>query len=140
MKSLGPRASVGARILMAVAALSFAVASLIHFGVDVPLGFTTVRDPFDGAAPPEAVIGAVMAIGAVFGRHRGVALGVTVFATLGTVLGLTITVASGRTGDIAYHVSILGTLVVIIALLIRTGRRTPPAERDRERRASPSRG
>jgi hypothetical protein len=66
---------------MALAAAAFAVVSIVHFGVDIPVGFTTISDSFPGAASPEAVIAAAMALGAAAaigprteqsrsGRHR----------------------------------------------------------------------
>lgn len=108
---------------MALTAAAFAIASIVHFGVGIPVGFTTISDSFPGAAPPEAVIAAVVAIGAtaVLTRRtgsRGIALGTTSFAVLGTVFGLTITLNSTRTGDVAYHLSILATLLVILGLLL----------------------
>jgi hypothetical protein len=112
---------------MVLAAATFAVVSTVHFGVDIPLGFTTVSDSFAGAAPPEAVIAAVVAIGAVAvltrrARSRAIALGTTGFALLGTAFGLTFTLNSTRTGDVAYHLSILVTLLVILVLLLVPGR------------------
>ncbi|HEX6498024.1 MAG TPA: hypothetical protein VF054_03225 [Micromonosporaceae bacterium] len=112
-----------AGVLMALAAATFVIVSVVHFGVDIPIGFATISDPFSGAAVPEAVIGAVMAIGATAvltrrTRSRGIALGTTSFALLGTGFGLTITLSSARTGDVAYHLSILVTLLVILALLL----------------------
>jgi hypothetical protein len=50
---------------MALAALTLFGASTIHFGVVVPFGVATVRDPFAGAAIPEAILGVVLAAGAI---------------------------------------------------------------------------
>lgn len=58
------RTPVVAGVLMAFAAAAFATVSIIHFEVDIPIGFTTVSDSFPGAAPPEARIAAVVAVGA----------------------------------------------------------------------------
>jgi hypothetical protein len=101
--------------------------SVIHFGVYVPVGFATISDSFPGAAPPEAVIAAVVAIGAAAvltrrTKSRGIALGTTSFALLGTVYGLSVTLNSTRTGDVAYHLGILATLLVIFGLLLVPGR------------------
>jgi hypothetical protein len=117
------RTPVAAGMLMALAAAAFAIMSIVHFGVDLPVGFTTISDPFPGAAAPEAVIAAVVAIGATAAltrrpKSRGIALGTTSFAFLGTVYGLNITLNSTRTGDIAYHLSILATLLIILGLLL----------------------
>jgi hypothetical protein len=57
--------SAGAGVLLSVAAVTLAVASLLHFGVAIPVGVTTVSDPFAGAAIPEAVLAVVAARGAV---------------------------------------------------------------------------
>jgi hypothetical protein len=121
------RPPTAAAVLMTLAAAAFAIVSVIHFGVDVPVGFTTISDPFPGAAPPEAVIAAVVAIGAAAvltrrTKSRGIALGTTSFALLGTVYGLSITLNSTRTGDVAYHLGILATLLVIFGLLLVPGR------------------
>jgi hypothetical protein len=117
------RPPVAAGILMALVAAAFAVVSIVHFGVDIPVGFTTISDSFPGAASPEAIIAAAVAIGAAAvltrrAKSRGIALGTTSFAVLGTVYGLTITLNSTRTGDVAYHLSILVTLLVILGLLL----------------------
>ncbi len=132
------RPPVAAGVLMAFAAAAFAVVSTVHFGVDIPLGFATVSDSFPGAAPPEAVIAAVVATGAAAvltrrTKSRAIALGTTGFALLGTAYGLSITLNSTRTGDVAYHLSILVTLLVILALLLVPGRPgTRPVPRVRE--------
>lgn len=121
------RPPTAAGVLMAFAAAAFAGASIVHFGVDVPVGVTTISDSFPGAAAPEAVIAAVVAIGAAAvltrrTKSRGIALGATSFALLGTAVGLSITLNSTRTGDVAYHLGILTTLLVILGLLLRRGR------------------
>jgi hypothetical protein len=119
-------------VLIAVAAASFAVASVIHAGTEIPLGLTTVSDPFPGAAIPEAVLALVVAAGAVavFTRRpaaRGIAVMATVFALLGTAYGLTVTLRSARTGDVAYHVGILVVLAIILGLLVMPrGKRIRP--------------
>ena len=109
--------------LMAVATVGFAAASIIHFGAVIALGPITVDDPFPGAAIPEAVIAVVLGIGALSVLARrpsrwGVALAATLFALLLTIYGLTVTVSSARTGDIAYHVAVLVLSVGIVSLLL----------------------
>lgn len=121
------RPPVAAGVLMALTAGAFAIASIVHFGVDIPVGFTAISDSFPGAAPPEAVIAAIVAIGAtaVLTRRtqsRKIALGATAFACVGTVYGLTITLNSARTGDVAYHLGILATLLIILGLLLAPGK------------------
>lgn len=108
-------------VLMALAALAFGAVSTVHFGVDIQLGFMTISDSFPGAAPPETVIAAVLAFGAVavltrHERSRGIALGTASFALLGTCYGLTITLNSTRTGDVAYHLTMLAALLIILGL------------------------
>ena len=109
-------------LLMAVATLTFIVASAVHFGTSIPLGVVTLDDPFRDAAIPEAIIAGVMVVGLI-GLLAGVwwlALVTTLFSAAGTILGLSIVLSSaaGRSGDIAYHVSVLAVLVVTIGLLV----------------------
>lgn len=138
-----PPVAVG--LLMAFVAATFAIVSIVHFGVDLPVGFTTIDDPFPGAAVPEAVIAAAVAIGAVAvltrrTRSRGIALATTSFALLGTVYGLRVTLNSTRTGDVAYHLSILAALLVILGLLLVPGRSdVQPAQDAGSRRRADSR-
>lgn len=110
---------------MALAAVTFAVASTLHFGV----GIAGISDPFRNAAIPEAIIAVVVAAGAVCAALglRRVALGTTAFAILGVAFGLTITLSGGRAGDIAYHLGVGVLLLVIAALLVV---RTPSRARD----------
>lgn len=112
----------GIGVLMAVMAVTFGVASAVHFGAAIPLGFGTVHDPFAGAKYPELIIGAVLAAGSVpvltrarFARVIG--LVTTGFAVIGTGVGLRFTLPSGRTGDLEYHVGVLTLLLVTFALL-----------------------
>ena len=115
---------------MSAAAVTLAAASVLHFGVSVSLGPATVSDPFRGAAIPEAVIAAVVAVGAVSVLTRRatawwVALGTTLFAVLGTAYGLTVTVPRGEPGDIAYHLGLLTLLVATVGLLLASRGRRP---------------
>jgi hypothetical protein len=107
--------------LMFVAALTLLAASAVHAGLLGPI------DPFPGAAPPEALFGLVLAVAAVaaflsWARAWAFAVVATLFALLGTVYGLTLTVPRGEPGDIIYHVSLLAGLVVAAGLLIRRRR------------------
>lgn len=109
--------------LLVVAAVAFAAASIIHFGLVLALGALTVADPFPGAAPPEALIALVLGIGALSVLARwparwAVALAASLFALLLTLYGLTVMVSSARTGDITYHVGVLVLSVVIAGLLL----------------------
>src|SRR5262249_30948276 len=107
---------MGAGALLGLAAGTLAVASLLHLGVAIPLGATTISDPFAGAAIPEAVIAVVVAAGAVAALARlpvarWLAPAATAFAVAGTLYGLTVTLRRGEAGDIAYHLSLLTMLV-----------------------------
>jgi hypothetical protein len=105
--------------LMALAALTLAIASAIHFGA----GLVGIHDPFPGAAIPEAVLSVVMAVGAVgaaAGRRapRWLPLAATLLTLLGTLYGLSVTLGGGRTGDVAYHLFLLTLLVVCLLLIV----------------------
>ncbi len=121
--------AIGIGLLMSVVTVSLAIASLLHFGVTVPLGVVTISDPFRAAAIPEAVIAMVVGAGAVTvltGRPATwwPALGTALFALLGTLYGLTVTLRRGEIGDIAYHLSLLTLLVAAVAMLLTpAGRR-----------------
>src|SRR5712691_5786471 len=110
------RLSTGTGVLLSMAAVTVAVASLLHFGVVIPLGVATISDPFAGAAIPEAVIAVVVAGGAAttlarLASARWLAPAATLFALAGTLYGLTVTLRRGQTGDIAYHLGLLTMLV-----------------------------
>ena len=109
--------------------MTLAAASVLHLGVSLSLGSTTVSDLFEGAAIPEAAIAAVVAVGALTVLLRRatawwVALATTLFALLGTAYGLTVTVPRGEFGDMVYHLSLLALLVATVGLLLasRAGR------------------
>lgn len=119
-----PPRGVGAA--MAVAAVTFLVASLVHSGMMDGLG---MHDRFDGATVPELVIGVVLLAGSVpvlarSRRARPFAAIAAGFAIVGTIVGLNFTLPTGRAGDIAYHVAILTFLVVIAGWLALSGRRS----------------
>jgi len=107
---------------MAGSTLTFIVASLLHFGVALPLMSV---DPFSGAALPEAIIAAVLAAGSVsviarLGPTWRIAVGTTLFALLGVLVGLRFVLfgSVSRPGDVSYHLAILVVLLVTIGLLI----------------------
>jgi hypothetical protein len=114
---------------MILAAATLLGASLIHSGLAVPLGGALLRDPFAGAAIPEAVLAAVLSIGVIgwlagWRRRRAVALGSVLFSLLVTFYGLSITLLSGRTGDIVYHLTLISLLVAATGLLLRRAPRS----------------
>ena len=61
----GQRGSISRVIagLMLVEAVTLAIASIVHFGVVIPLGVVTLDDPFAGAKIPEAIIAVVVGVG-----------------------------------------------------------------------------
>jgi hypothetical protein len=123
---------------IAAEAATFALASAVHFAT----GFTD-------AAIPELVIAAVLGVGssAILTQRahaRGIAIGTAVFATFGTVLGLTI-IATGHQDapDLTYHASILAALAVTLIVLLRqdgdkgADRNTNPSVNRREQIPAP---
>lgn len=119
-------------VLLTVGAVTLGLASAIHFGV--PL---VIEDPESGASIPEAILAVVLAVGAAsvwsrIGAAWGVALATTLFGLAGVGFGFSLTVGSGRTGDIAYHASLLVVLVsTALLLLMPAARRTlGPARTD----------
>jgi hypothetical protein len=109
--------------LMALDALSYVIASIIHFGVVILLGPLTLKDSFPGAAIPEASIAVVLALGILSllirwrGRWWG-ALVASLYALLLTCFGLSVTLGSPRTDDIIYHIAVLALTVVIVVVLL----------------------
>jgi hypothetical protein len=116
--------------LMTAAAVTFALVSLVHFGVVITLGPLALDDPFAGAAIPEGVIAIVLGAGTLnviarTARSWTAALATTLFALLGTLYGLSVTLGSSRTADITYHLGVLFLLALIVALLfLPLGRRS----------------
>jgi hypothetical protein len=109
------------RGLMLLAALTLFVASAVHSGLLGEL------DPFAAAALPEAIIGLALVAGTLAAllwpsTSWPIAFGATLFAVLGTVLGMRFTLPRGEPGDIAYHLSLLGILLVLTVLLLRQRR------------------
>ena len=111
--------------LMLLEAATLAIASAVHFGVVIRLGFITLDDPFAGARIPEAVIAAVVAIAALslLTRWAGawwLALTATIFAVIGVLVGIrfTLTGAGSLPGDLIYHGFLLAALLLTLALLL----------------------
>src|SRR5436189_5560068 len=122
--------------LMLMEALSLAIASVVHFGVVLPLGVLTLADPFAGARIPEAIIAVVVAVAAISLLTRWVgawwlALAATIFAIAGVLVGVSIVLfgTGARPGDLIYHFSLLVALLVTVGLLFT------PAARQAIRRA-----
>lgn len=120
-----PRIAIIIAGLMLVEAVTLAVASIIHFGVAISLGFVRINDPFEGARIPEAVIAVVVVAGAIslLTRRRGawwLALSTTLFAIVGIVVGVRFVLVGtiSRPGDIVYHGGLLLVLLVTVSLLL----------------------
>jgi hypothetical protein len=116
---------------MLAEAVTFGVASYLHLDGRIPLGFTTITgEHFSRASLPEAVIGAVLAVGAVVVAAsprwaRTAALGATSFAALGVLVGLGFVLTSSRPHiavDLAYHLTMLIVLLAGLVVLVRRGR------------------
>ena len=119
-----------AAVMLAEAA-TFGVASYLHLDGRIPLGFTTITgEHFSRASIPEAIIGAVLAVGAAMvvvapSRARTVALSTTGFAALGVLAGLGFVLTSSRphiAADVAYHLTMLLVLLAGLVALVRTRR------------------
>jgi hypothetical protein len=107
---------------MGLVAASLAVASGLHLA-GLPHGHGGQYNPA-GAGVAEAVICAALLWGVAALLRRGaagrtVALAVTVFAIAGFGYGLSVTARGGDLPDVAYHVTVLPVLLVILALLLR---------------------
>jgi hypothetical protein len=105
--------------LMAFAAASLVLASIVHFATSSPEGA-------DGAGVAEATIAVVLLAGIVAllrdpVRGRLAALGATAFAVVGFLVGLTFTLRGGEAGDVVYHLTMLPVLILTLVLLGRTG-------------------
>jgi hypothetical protein len=120
-------------ILMGLEAATLAVASFVHLAGGAPAGSTP---PFDAgeAGVAEAIIGAVLAVGAIavargVSRARTAALAASSFAIVGFLVGLRFTAEGGDDADLAYHLAMLPVLVVTLVLVVRSGRREVPRGR-----------
>src|SRR5438046_5213164 len=104
----GQRGSISKAIagLKLVEAVTLAIASIVHFGVVIPLGVLTLDDPFAGARIPEAIIAVVVAVAAISLLTRWVgawwlALAATLFAIAGVLVGVSMVIfgTGSRPGD-----------------------------------------
>lgn len=118
--------------LMGFEALTLAVISSLHLS-GVLGGGTKPFNP-TAAGIAEAVIFAVLAPAAVAYHRIGppartAALAATLFAIVGFIVGLTITLRGGDAIDIAYHATLLPLLLVTFAALLRRKGRNADASR-----------
>ncbi len=140
----GVGARVALEVLIVVNAVAFLAASIVHFGIAIPLGITTLADvPLLPAAIVEGAIGVafVLAAFAAFGRRDWAwsgTLGAHLFGVLGVLVGLSITARDPdalSSPNFWFHVIILPVLVAgLLLLLTRSGkaglgRRMPPEAR-----------
>jgi hypothetical protein len=118
---LGSRARL-LRIVLVLDAMVFFGAALFNFGLEVPVGFATLRfaDSIWQAGTGEVVIGSVLLAAGVTGGRRlsWVAL---VMSVLGIAFGLSSDRVQGAARDL--HVVMIAFAVLVLALLLVTGRR-----------------
>jgi hypothetical protein len=111
------------RIVLVLDAVVFFGAALFNFGLEVPLGFTTLRfaDSIWQAGTGETVIGAMLLTAGLTGGRRlsWVAL---VMSVLGIAFGLSSDRVQGAARDL--HVVMIALAVLVPALLLVTARRT----------------
>lgn len=113
-------------VVMLAEAATLGIASYLHRDGRIPLGFTVIRgEHFTSASIPEAVIGAVLAAGAVTvltapARARRAAVYTTCFGIVGFLLGTYFVLTSGRPSiaiDLTYHATALTVLVATLVML-----------------------
>ena len=116
------------RIVLVLDAAVFFGAALFNFGLEVPLGFTTLRfaDSIWQAGAGETVIGAVL-LAAGLTRGRRLSWVALVMSVLGIAFGLSSDRVQGAARDL--HVVMIAFAVLLLALLLVTGRRTRRSRR-----------
>ncbi|MGN6872828.1 MAG: hypothetical protein ACTHMY_30955 [Solirubrobacteraceae bacterium] len=105
---------------LAVESATLAVFATLHLTGTLRIG--SASGPSYGAGIAEALIGVALACGALAlarspARGRRVALAALGFAIFGFFVGLSFTVGSGDTIDLAYHVAMLPVLMATAALV-----------------------
>ncbi|WP_329245265.1 hypothetical protein OG417_49340 [Actinoallomurus sp. NBC_01490] len=111
------------RIVLYLDAAVFFGAALFNFGLKVPLGFTTLRftDAIWQAGTGEAVIAAVLLAAGLTGGRRS-SWTALVMSALGMAFGLSSDRVQGAARDL--HVLMIALAVLVLALLLVTGRRS----------------
>ena len=112
-----------ARRLMGPEALTLAVFATLHLSGALHIGSS--GRPSYGAGVAEALICVALVGGAAAGSRRA-ALAALGFAIFGFLVGLSFTVGSGDTIDLAYHLVMLPILMATAALVALTGRPSGP--------------
>lgn len=126
MGAITPVSDSSARLLRSVLVLDAAVffgAALFNFGLEVPLGFTTLRfaDSIWQAGTGETIIGAVLLSAALTAGRRSSWVAF-VMSVLGIAFGLSSDRVQGAARDL--HVVMIALAVFVLALLLVTGRRS----------------
>lgn len=126
MGAITPVSDSSARLLRSVLVLDAAVffgAALFNFGIEVPLGFTTLRfaDSIWQAGTGETIIGAVLLAAALTAGRRSSWVAF-VMSVLGIAFGLSSDRVQGAARDL--HVVMIALAVFVLALLLVTGRRS----------------
>jgi hypothetical protein len=116
-------------VLMAGEAITFLLATLLHAGIPIPLGFS--EPPLAAAAIVEGLCWFFLSVSlyAVFAHKTWAWMGsitAHLFAIAGVVLGIFATSRSGAGGEanFIYHRVILVILVVVLGLLVTPGARS----------------
>lgn len=117
-------------VLIVLEAASFLIASLLHMGVQFPLGIA--EPPNEYAAIAESLCGIFLAVSAVVvfargGRAWGVVIAAHIFSVVAVLLGLYVVIRGGLSDDLAnaiYHPIILVVLIVTLILLMTSGARS----------------
>jgi hypothetical protein len=123
MRAMTPSSSTRPlRIVLVLDAVVFLGAALFNFGLEVPLGFTTLRfaDSIWQAGTGETVIGAVLLAAGMTGGRR-LSWVAFVMSVLGIVFGLSSDRVQGAARDL--HVVMIALAALVLALLLVTGRR-----------------
>jgi hypothetical protein len=111
-------------LVTTVNALLYLVASLLHTGVTIPLGSLVIGFPAPSqpASIAEGLIGVALSVAAVTLFRAGsirLVWGAYIFALAGTLLGLSIIIATGTGGpDLWIHFFMLAGLAAGFALLM----------------------
>ena len=127
-------------VLIVLEAITFLLATLLHLGIQFPLGFSEPR--IIPAAIVEGLCGIFLAVSAfaLFVRKTWAwwgAIAAHAFAVAGVLLGITalaLGLGPSTVANTIYHRTILGVLVVVLALLASPGARAALGRSQKEGR------
>lgn len=131
-------------LVMLAEAATLGIASYLHRDGHIPLGFTVIHgERYASASVPEAIIGAVLAAGAVMAatvpaRARRASILATGFAIAGFLIGTVFVLTSGRPSvaiDLAYHAILLTVLITTLVVLAFGRSRTATGHSAQRQRA-----